>query len=263
MTYFRILCYFVFCVGTVALGTVPAGSQGFALAVTPAKLEMEMKPGSAYNLPITIHNDGAGATHIQAAMIDFGLTKNGDYIFENVGKRPYSLMRYASINPREFDLGGGMTQQVRLSLDIPDKPLTGEYAGIVMFQTRPVRRAGAVAFSARVTTKVYMTIPGTAHMDGAVVKMDAAEGPAGQIYRVLFKNTGNTHVYLSGQVQVLKNGSIVDRIAIPDSLLVERSGDRLIQVSGKTLPSGKYEAIAMVDYGGKTMTGGEVVFSVK
>jgi len=49
-------------------------------------------------------------------------------------------------------------------------------------------------------------------------------------------------------------------LSLPGNELVERGGERLIQVWCKSLPPRKYQVIAMVDYGGKTMTGGEVAF---
>jgi P pilus assembly chaperone PapD len=155
-------------------------------------------------------------------------------------------------------------QQVRVSLAVPnEKNLSGEYAGIVFFQTRPTRQGpGRVAFSVRIATKIYMTIPDTVKIDGAIAKMSAASSSRGELYRILFKNTGNAHVYLNnGELQVRSaSGELVDRLTLPQNALVERGGSLLIQLSGKSLPQGKYQAIATVDYGGKTMTGGEIEF---
>jgi hypothetical protein len=196
-------------------------------------------------------------------MVDFGVNRTGDYEIKSVGSQEYSLMRWASVNPREFDLPANTTQQVRLSLSLPPGSLSGEYAGIVFFQTRPVRRGNAVAFSARVATKIYLTIPGTVKIDGAITKMASAHGPFGQLYRVVFKNTGNAHVYLNGQLQVQRDGQTVEQLQMPAEELVERGGERLVEITGKPLTHGKYQAIATIDYGGKAMTGGEISFEVQ
>lgn len=254
------LCAALACV--LLMGQAPPGGAGLGMGlnVSPAKLELSMKPGETYNLPVTIQNGSGASTHVQASMVDFGVLPNGQYQFDKVGRRPYSLLRWASINPREFDIASNSTQQVRVSLNVPQAPLSGEYAGIVFFQTRPERQQHAVAFSVRVASKIYLTITGTTKIDGAVAKMSAAPTSSGENYRVLFRNTGNTHVYINGELRVLKDGVTVDRIALPSSQLVERGGDRLIELSGKSLQPGKYQAIATVDYGGKTQTAGEIVF---
>ncbi|MGZ3498899.1 MAG: hypothetical protein ACXWNK_11395 [Vulcanimicrobiaceae bacterium] len=262
MKHYRLIAALAVSLGILPVaGAADAPQSGLGLNVSPAKLELSMSPGASYNIPVSIQNNSGATTHIQASMVDFGVTPNGDYEFAHVGARPFSMMRWASINPREFDLPTSTTQQVRLSLAVPQgSDLNGEYAGIVFFQTRAVRRAGAVAFSVRIATKIYLTIPGTVKIDGAITKMTASSGGGGEAYRVMFKNLGNAHTYLRGEIQVQRDGATVDRISMPDNMLVERGGERLIEVSGKSLPTGKYQAVALVDYGGKTMTGGQIAF---
>jgi P pilus assembly chaperone PapD len=247
---------------TLFLFAPAASPADVGLDVSPAKFELEMTPGASYNIPVTVHNGTDTPTHIQATLVDFGVTPSGDYKIERVGTRNNSLMRWASINPREFDLDPNTTQQVRLSIAIPNEAsLNGEYAGIAFFQTRPTRRApNAVAFSVRIASKIYVTIPGTVKIDGAITKMSASGRKGPELYHILFRNTGNAHEYVHGELDVQKDGATVERIQIPGELLVERGGERLIEVSGKSLPPGKYQAIATLDYGGKTMTGGAIAF---
>ncbi len=237
-----------------------SGLGGFGIEVSPAKLDISIPAGTTYNIPVTVHNTTADSIHIQASLVDFGVSQSGEYQFEKVGSRRYSLMRWSSINPREFDLPGGTTQQVRMTIAVPpDTHLSGEYAGIAFFQTRPVRRAGQnFAFSARVASKIYATVGSDQSPSGEIVKMDSAKAGGGESYRVLFRNTGKVHEYLNGQIVVQQGTQTVDRIAMPESLLVERGGERLVQVDGKRLPAGSYQIIATIDYGGKTETGGAI-----
>ncbi len=235
------------------------------LQVTPGKLEISIPPGVSYNIPVTVHNSGFNSTHVLTALVDFGVNQNGDYEFKKVGSEPYSLLKWAALRPREFDLPANTTEQVQLTISVPQNShLSGEYAGIVFFQTRPERRAGnAVAFSARVASKIYETIPNTVKIDGAITKMTAVASGGGEVYRVVFKNTGNAHVYARGQLMVQKGGSVVFRQAMPDNMLVERGGVRVIELRGKKLGAGTYQAIATMDYGGKTETGGQIQFDVR
>ena len=243
--------------------TSRANSVELGLQVTPGKFEAAMSLGTTYNVPVTVANTTTSQIHVLASLSDFGLNENGDYIFTRVGTRPYSLLKWASIRPREFDVPPGTSQQVQLTLVVPsDQQLSGEYAGIVFFQTRPERRQGGFAFSARVAAKFYVTIPNTVKIDGAIIKMASAKAPGGEMYRVLFKNMGNAHVYLRGQLTVQKGGTVVYQAPLADNVLVERGGERLLEVRGKTLGAGTYQAIATLDYGGKTETGGEINFDV-
>lgn len=239
------------------------GTTDFGIEVTPGKLEVSIPGGSTYNLPITVRNSSTDSVHVQATMVDFGVGPSGEYQFTRVGSRPYGLMKWASIKPREFDIGAGGSQQVQLTIQMPQENLAGEYAGIVFFQTRPPRHGGnAIAFAVRIASKFYETIPGTVNLAGAITKMSATAAARGETYRVQFKNTGNAHVYLHGQLMVQQGNSVVDTIALATGELVERDGERLLEVHGKKLPPGSYQAIATIDYGGKTETGGEIAFDV-
>lgn len=253
----------LFVVALAALSVWPHAARpiNLGLEVTPGKLEVSIPAGKIANIPITVHNSGYDPTHIQASMVDFGVTIAGNYQFEKVGKRPYSLLKYAAIRPRAFDIAPGTSQQVQLTISMPDNPhLAGEYAGIIFFQTRPSRaQHGAVAFSERVASKIYATIPGTVKVDGAITHMNAESAKVGEIFRIMFRNTGNAHVYLRGGLVVqTKGGAAVYQVALPNNQLVERGGDRLLEVTGKRLAPGEYQAIATIDYGGKTDTAGGI-----
>jgi hypothetical protein len=253
-------------VGLAAMMLVPKAGPaiGFGLEVTPGKLEISIPSGATYNVPITVHNSGFQTVHVQATMVDFGVGADGSYDFSKVGSKPYSLLKWASIRPREFDLKPAESQQVQLTISMPQANLSGEYGGIVFFQTRPSRQPGrAVAFSVRVASKIYETIPGTVNLSGAILKMSTTRTSRGQTYRVVFKNVGNTHVYVRGQLQIEQGNSVIQQLALADGELVERGGDRVLQVVGKRLPPGSYQAIATIDYGGKTETGGEIAFVVR
>jgi hypothetical protein len=247
----------------IALAPNRGSSAGFGLEVTPGKLEISVPAGATYNIPISVRNASYDPVHVQASMVDFGVSTDGSYVFQKVGTKPYSLMKWASIRPREFDLKAGEAQQIQLSVQIPQGNLSGEYGGIVFFQTRPSRKSTrSVAFAVRVASKIYETIPGTVQINGAVTKMTSTESSKGQIYHVVFKNTGNAHVYIRGQLAIQQGSTVVDQINLADGQLVERDGERVLEASGKKLPPGTYQAIATIDYGGKTETGGAIAFDV-
>jgi hypothetical protein len=243
--------------------TTTGDPLGLGITVTPGKFEAAIPLGQTYNLPITVANSAQEQVHILASLTDFSLSQSGNYEFEKIGTDQWSLLRWAAIRPREFDLPSGTSQQVQLTIAMPSDPdLKGEYAGIVFFQTRPERHGGGVAFSARVAAKLYITVPNTVKIDGAITKMSSAETKSHEVYRVMFKNVGNAHVYLRGQLTIQKGNDVLYQVPMPDNMLVERGGTRLIEVSGKSLEPGDYQAIATIDYGGKTETGGAINFSV-
>jgi P pilus assembly chaperone PapD len=247
-------------------GSAQGVPGGLGLDVSPAKVEMEIPIGARYNMPMTVQNSSGSSIHVVVTPSDFRVTPKGDYEFLKVGEARYSLLKYASINPREFDLSPGTTQQVRVTFTMPtsDGSMSGEYAGVIFFQTRPERRGRtAVAFSARIAAKLYSVVPETAKPGGEVSNFSVSRATKGQQYDVTFRNSGNVHLYLGGYVEVRRAGEVVDKISIPPGELVERGTDRLLSVTGHSLPAGSYEAIAAVDYGAPKLVGGAVKFTVQ
>ena len=237
-------------------------SADLSVDVSPAKYELQTQPGKQETFPITVRNTSNATMHIVASLSDYVLGPTGNYAFAPPGKSPYSLSKQITINPREFDLEPGAFTQVRFSVDVPANA-SGEYNNLVFFTTRPTRKGGGLSIVERIASKVYVMIPETTHISGDVDDVKAQSLDDGQHYLVGFRNTGNAHVYLSGRVEIKQGGTVVERIAFPQGLLVERAGKRLIDAAGKKLAPGSYSVVALVDYGGPNLVAGQANFTVR
>ena len=104
----------------LAAATYPATAD-LSLDVAPAKYEMQIAPGSAQTIPITVRNTGGTTVHIVASLSDFTVNSDGNYRFMPPGKGRYSMGSWVSVNPREFDLPANSMQQVRFSINVPHR----------------------------------------------------------------------------------------------------------------------------------------------
>lgn len=252
-------------VGAVAVALIASALPSRAdlgLDIVPAKYEMQAEAGKSETVPITVRNTSDAAVHVLVSLNDYEVGTNGAVRFLDPGKGKYSLAKWAQVSPREFDIPPNAFVQVRMSVDVP-ATANGEYSTLVFFQTRPTRRAGGVAFSERIASKVYEVVPTSMRVGGEVEDVEAKTTSGGQQYLVGFKNTGNVHVYLNGRVEIKQNGQIVDRVTVPAHTLVERNGVAVLDVTGKKLSPGSYSATAYVDYGGPNLTGGQTHFTVR
>jgi len=244
------------------LGAAPlaAAPGGLGLSVTPGKIELTIHPGSTANIPVLVRNDSPLPAHVVLSMADFTVDDAGTYHYEAPSPNGTSLATWLAVRPREFDIAAGSFQQIQVSVIVPDRELSGEYAGVLFIQTRPPREPGGMTFSARFADKVYATV-GSAHRDGRVDRVDAErDGTGKEHYRVVFHNTGTMHVYLNGRIEIRRDGAVVQALALPKNVLVERGGERTIEVAGNRLTPAPYDIVAIVDYGGDTRTGGRVHF---
>jgi len=248
----------------VTLGVMLAAPSAadISVDVSPAKYELTTEPGKQETFPITVRNTSAAAVHIVASLSDYLVGPTGNYAFAPPGKSPYSLSKDIQINPREFDLEPGSFTQVRFSIDVPSTA-NGEYSNLVFFTTRPTRHGGGLSIVERIASKIYVIIPESTHIAGEVDDVKTQTLSDGQHYLVDFHNTGNAHVYLSGRVEIKQGGTVVDRVAFPQGLLVERAGKRLIDAVGKKLPPGSYSVVALVDYGGPNLVAGQANITVR
>jgi hypothetical protein len=234
-----------------------------SLDVAPAKYEVQVSPGTLQTFPITVRNTGDTSLHVQASLSDFAVAPGGGYIFSKPGHNRYSLAKWASINPREFDVAPNSFQQVRFTLSVP-QGISGEYSGIVFFQTRPQRHAGSgLAFSERIASKVYAYTANSLHVDGAIDSMTEKPIGGGEKFSVGFKNTGNAHLYLNGRIDIHRGSQVVATVPLPQEELVERGGRRLFVLDAAKLSPGSYSATALIDYGGPSLAGGQMTFTVR
>jgi len=239
-------------------------SADLSLDVAPAKLELQITGNTTQTFPITVRNSGSVPLHIQVSLSDFSLTPSGDYIFSKAGANRYTLATWLGVNPREFDVPPNTVQQVRVTLNVPGH-VTGEYSGIIFFTTRPERHATrGITFAERVAAKIYAYTPSSLHLDGAVDGIAAKQTSIGEQFLVGFKNRGNAHVYLNGKIEVRKGDQVVASVPFSPQLLVGRGERRVIEAFvTQKLPPGSYTALALVDFGGPNLAGGQTTFTVK
>jgi len=245
-------------IATLGAGTSPGG---LGLRVVPGRIDMEISPGVTSSVPVTVANTSDVPLHIVVTSGEFTIDDSGTYAYSVPSGQGTSLATWLAIRPREFDIAPQSFQQVQLSVVVPGRRLSGEYAGVIFFQTRPGRdelhRGIGLSFAERYADKVYATVAGTGSRDGRVEHVGAAADGAKEHYRIVFRNTGNVHEYLNGHIEILRGGTVVQTLPLPKNTLVERGGERNIEVTGDRLAPAAYDVVAIVDYGaGKT--GGKI-----
>ncbi len=247
----------------IVIASAYPATADLSLDVAPAKIEMQVAPGTTQTIPITVRNSGSAPMHIQTSMVDFGVTPGGDYTFTKAGSSRYSLAAWAQVNPREFDVPPNSFQLVRLTVNVP-QGIAGEYSGIAFFQTRPLRHeGGGISFSERVASKIYLYTGNSIRIDGQIDDIAVKQTSIGERFLVGFKNTGTAHVYLNGRIEIRKGNDVVARVPLQSQVLVERGGRRVIQAYSDNLPAGNYTALALIDFGGANLAGGQTAFSVR
>jgi len=251
-------------VGAVLATALTANPQpahaDLSLDVTPSQYEFAAAPGTMQTIPITVRNVGSVSAHVVVSLADVVSTKAGEAKFAPPGSSRYSSGKWSSVNPREFDLAPDAFTQVRYTVTVPSGA-SGEYATLAFFTTRPPRKPGGFGLAEAVASRLYVAV-GDLQQAGAVEAVVTSPTSSGRSYAVTLRNMGSMHEYFNGYIEVKHGSENVDKVTLRRTL-VGRGQSMVVDAQGKTLTAGTYDAIAIVDYGGKTRVAGKTTFVVQ
>jgi P pilus assembly chaperone PapD len=242
-------------------------AQAVSISVAPVRIEHNVPAGENVTEAISIANDDTLPVHIRVKIEDWTLTQDGAVSFAPGGTHPLSAASWIKVNPREFDLGSGQSQDVRYSLTVPKDAAPGGYRAAIVFATvprpKPGEREKRVMLEGRIATILYETL-GRPVPSGEITNVSFKVSPEGEPeFLIAFQNTGKVHVRLHGGIQVRdKEGKEFGKAPLPDvPVLPQSARDIKVAFEGK-LPPGEYVAEVLMDIGRRELLSGERKFSI-
>ena len=88
--------------------------EAISFSVSPIRVEHSVPAGGTITEAITIANADTAPAHIRVKVEDWWLTQDGAIAFGRAGSQSYSAASWIRVNPREFDLGPGQSQECPL-----------------------------------------------------------------------------------------------------------------------------------------------------
>jgi len=245
------------------------------ISVFPLGIDVELAPGQNYTGSFLVKNTGDTLQDVSVTLNDYARTVDGKNQFPPAGTLERSLAPFTTVSPATFQLEAGKAQEVQFHIDLPQAQ-TGPHWMIVMVkESTPTvttkvgvqGKKGGFAFEANLVfgVRIRQTDPTLAVSDGRVTRMrvtpPAANRPLG--LQLTFKNTGTTFLRPSGRVEIRdRTGQTVANLPI-DSFRVLPGAKRTLELSStQTLPSGKYIALGIVDFGGDFLVAGQAAFEI-
>ena len=251
--------------GLVPLGARPASAEQSVFGVAPITAEADVQPGSAYTASIQVRNEAVSATtasapaplRIKVYAMDWTMALDGTPRFVPAGTLPGSCSKWLEVNPAEFDLPPGQTQEVRYTLTVP-ADARGTYHTVLMFEPggQPVKvRGGGMTVIGRMGSILYATA-GPHRKSGRIIGFSATA--AGM--SLTLENSGDDHLRLLGGVTVKDGtGKVVRDEKLPGAVVLpHRDNRRQLGLNWSApLPAGDYTVTAVIDYGGEELLGAE------
>ena len=116
----------------------PAGS-GISLA--PARLELEMQPGSETTVVVNIdyHSSSVDSqpVRIVASLNDWTIDRNGQVQFEKANTLPNSASSWLIYSPAETTVIPGNLHAIRVTVSVPKDATPGDHLSALIIEQRP------------------------------------------------------------------------------------------------------------------------------
>lgn len=233
-----------------------------SLDVWPPRVDLNVIPGEDRTGVINVRNTGNERAQVFCYISDLAMDKHGNLQFPEGGTLPTSCEPWIIINPENFTISQGVSQQVRYTFKVPDDA-SGSYLSSVFFQTKPqedVKKSGS-KLSARVGVLFNIAITGTGIKDGEISSLSLSNTVRSNTAQVElgFVNKGNMLLRPTGTVEIkTDDGWTVEKLALnADRQAVLPRSERIFRIPLPAVKPGSYNLFATVDYGGSEILSGE------
>jgi P pilus assembly chaperone PapD len=258
--------------GAVLAGLSLVWLPASALLISQIEFDLALPRGAVDTLTFSVLNNETDPLEIQISLADWDRDITGENRFYPPGTLPRSAAPWLSVSPLRFDLEPNKQQEVRFSIKVPSD-IAGTYWAAIMVeaapkQTQPQPPGTTVIVRRRFAVKVLETPPGTGTKDGRITLIDV-RGLNPPNYLVEFENRGTIHApRVTGRIELRdEKGTLLEKLDL-ESFPILPGAKRLLKVTsarkkGDLLPPGKYLVVAVLDYGGETLAGGQFVLRIK
>jgi P pilus assembly chaperone PapD len=255
-----------------ALGVGLAALPSQALLISNIEFDLTLPRGASETLAFQVLNNEADPLEIQISLADWDRDSNGENRFYPPGTLPRSAAPWLSVSPLRFDLAPNEQKEIRFSMKVPADIVGTHWAAIMVEaapkQTQPQPPGTTVVVRRRFAVKVLETPPGTGSKEGRITLIDVRGLNPPNIF-LEFENRGTIHTPdVKGRVEIRdEKGATLEKLDV-ESFPTLPGAKRLLKVTsarkkGDLLPPGKYLILAILDYGGESLAGGQFVLKIK
>lgn len=251
--------------GALALLLVPSAASA-QLAVDHVELLLDPQSASQRIGLFSVKNEGEKPVQALIRIEDWDRAEDGTNHWYPSGTVSGSCGHALQIFPASMQLAPGASQSVRVTLDsaITDR----ECWGAAIVETTHPRVVGgrSLLYVLRTAVKIYADSPGL-QSEGTVAELHVAPSPAAAdsgrpLVEAVFANTGERHAVAHGTVEFRRpDNSVAERVSLPDAYALPGASARVTALA-PALPSGRYVALALFDYGGNDIAAAQVEYEV-
>ncbi|MCK4409899.1 MAG: hypothetical protein KAW67_07425 [Candidatus Eisenbacteria sp.] len=245
--------------GEAVSGAASDGIRALLKATAPAfslskrMLDYKITPGGKRTQGITLKNYSPDSLTVLARAVDWTMDEDGKVVLR---PDPAILVRpctsWLSVSPNPILIPPKRSKSVRVTVTAPPE-LYGEYYSAVVFETPESGEPLPTEFELPRT--LLMTVSSAQGLEYQAEIDSFYHEPVSSLMRIFVVNvlnTGNTHCFASGKLEIydLKFNMVMERIPFGgphDYILPDRIRGYAVPCPG-ALDPGRYEAVVVLDY---------------
>lgn len=213
--------------------SLQAGMMNFT--VSPAIVKFETVQGSVKAFDLNFFNQGKNPLQVKVEAMDLTLDTHGVPVVSEASKKPNQWARYIELSKHNFKVSAGESKSVHVTLKTPRGKLGGGYFAVSFnateIKTNKKSKPGqnSMRIGGQLPSLFIGEISRTGTHKAQVVDAKINQAPYTDTHplklRYLLKNTGTTHINVSGDILLRDGKKVLDRV-------------RLNSGSGLILPGG-------------------------
>ena len=246
----------------LACGSGPTVAEAFSFSIEPSRIELSIPAGKQRGKTVRIDNrKSEEPLHITVYAQDVVFLPDGTSEFAEPGSTTWSCARWVKVVPEEVDIPPGKSQEVRVSVAVPEGARGGYYA-MVFFESRPSYVEKGLGINFRIGALTEVSIPKTEVYQAKLVQL---AWPEPHEIQVEIYNEGNVLIRPKGTLKLFnaQKRKVAQLELNPQRLGILPKTARSFHVSVNSVEPGTYELRVEIDYGAPYLLVGERTIHVK
>lgn len=245
--------------------------QAQSLAMSPAQVVMDFKPGQPFRLQFSIANDGDASVAVRAIVTDFWYNQKNEKVFAVPGSTERSAANWVEFVPRQLAIPAHSTSKLTALVTPPTVVADGGHYLVVFVESKPELMRAATAESNAVYANIRLgalvllnnekTERYKAEMEG--IKFTPPSANENMRLSVELANQSNTHIFPFIKLAILNSHrEMVAKAESEAKRFLPAQRNTLDLTWGGTLSPGDYVALITVLYGKEQVITRELPFTI-
>ena len=254
-------CLFVAFSASVVAQTAPqavsAPKSGSGISLAPARIEMEMRPGTEATVVVDLDYHAAENSQpvrIVASLNDWTLNRNGEVEFQKANTLPNSASGWLIYSPAETTVTPGNVHSIRVTISVPKDATPGDHLSALIVEQRPdtiklIQNRRQMVVRYRMAAVFYIKV-GQLTRRGSLENLHA-EASADSVRLIpTLKNQGNSAIRPLASAQITNAAGQIVAEATENESLPVLAGSELAKplTIEKALAPGVYNIKYRVDF---------------